>query len=522
MYDYVIVGAGSAGCVLAHRLSEDPDAKVLLVEAGGADSAREVRIPAAFSSLFRTPVDWAYDTEPQPRLKGRRLFWPRGKLLGGSSSLNAMISLRGIRADFDAWAAAGNDGWDYASVLPYFKRGENQERGASEYHGTGGPLNVADLRTVNPVSRAFVAAAVEAGLPPNDDFNGARQEGAGFYQVTQKRGARHSAAAAYLVPAFGRKNLTVWTNAHATSVIFEGTRAAGVRVVRDGAPAEARASREVLLAGGAINSPQLLMLSGVGPADHLRSLGIPVVADAAGVGRNLQDHLLVPIANACTRPVTLATAARFDNVVRYLVARRGPLSSNVAEAGGFTATRPGLAAPDLQLHFGPVYYLDHGFTKPNGHGFTVAPTLVAPASRGRVTLSSSDPYAAPCIDPNYFESEADLRVLVDGVELAREIIAARPLGRFRGAEVVPENDPRDRAAIAEFVRATAETIYHPVGTCRMGCDDEAVVDARLRVRGVEGLRVVDASVMPTIVRGNTNAATMMIAERASDLIRDRA
>jgi choline dehydrogenase len=516
-YDYVVVGAGSAGCVLARRLTEDAGARVLLVEAGGPDKRREVQIPAAFGKLFKTECDWDYETEPQPSLGGRRLYWPRGKMLGWSSSMNAMIYIRGHRTDFDGWRDAAGDGWDFPGVLPYFKKAEHQERGASEFHGTGGPLNVADLRTVNPLSRAFVAAAAELGHTLNPDFNGAEQEGFGVYQVTQKGGRRCSAAAAYLKPALGRPNLTVLTGAHATRVVFDGTRAAGVEYVRGGGTERAHAAREVILSGGAVNSPQLLMLSGVGPADELRRLGVAPTADLPGVGRNLQDHLIVAVAYACTRPVSLASAEAKRNIASYLLFGRGPLTSNVGEAGGFVRTDPRLRAPDLQFHFGPVYYLSHGFVRPEGHGFSVGPTLIRPRSRGRITLKSADPFAPPSIEPRYLEDEADLRLLVEGVRLARELAHTRALGGFRGAPVCEKLSTDEE--IVGHIRATAETIYHPAGTCRMGNDALAVTDARLRVRGVEGLRVVDASVMPEIVGGNTNAAVIMLAEKAADDIR---
>ena len=516
-YDYVVVGAGSAGCVLAGRLSEDVGARVLLVEAGGPDRRREVQIPAAFGTLFKTECDWDYETEPQPHLGGRRLFWPRGKMLGGSSSMNAMIYVRGHRTDFDGWRDAGNDSWDFESVLPFFRKAEHQERGADEFHGAGGPLNVASLRTVNPLSRAFVAAAVELGHTPNPDFNGAEQDGFGVYQVTQKGGRRWSAADAYLKPAFGRRNLTVLTGAHATRVLFEGTRAAGVEYVREGRTERAAAAREVILCGGAVNSPQLLMLSGVGAADELRRLGIAPVADLPGVGRNLQDHLIVAVAYACTRPVSLASAEAVRNVVSYLLLRRGPLTSNVGEAGGFVRTDASLAAPDLQFHFGPVYYISHGFVRPEGHGFSIGPTLIRPRSRGHITLRSADPFEPPSIEPCYLEDGSDLRTLVEGVRLARELAHTKALEGFRGAALCDRLSTDEE--MVEHVRATAETIYHPTGTCRMGNDELAVTDARLRVRGAEGLRVVDASVMPEIVGGNTNAAVIMIAEKAAAEIR---
>jgi choline dehydrogenase len=519
VYDYVIVGAGSAGCVLANRLTEDPGARVLLLEAGGKDVRQEIRIPVAFSKLFKTPVDWAYATEEQPHVNGRRMYWPRGKMLGGSSSLNAMIYIRGNRRDYDRWRDLGNEGWGFDDVLPYFKRAENNERGPSEYHGVGGPLNVADQRDPRPLTHAFVEAGAQLGLPRNADFNAAEQEGVGLYQVTQKNGKRHSAAEAYLKPAIDRPNLTVLTDVLADHVLFEGGRAVGVEYLRDGRAERARAEREVVLTGGAVGTPQLLMLSGVGPADHLRSLGVPVVADLPGVGRNLRDHLAVPVTYECREPVTLADAESVGNLLRYLVLKKGPLTSNVAEGGAFLRLAAGRSTPDLQFHFAPAYFMDHGFQNPDGDGFTLAPTLLDPASVGEIALRSTDPADAPAIRPNYLQEPADLRTLVDGVKLARELARTPALGRYRGAEVWPGDWARTDEDLAEHVRRHVQTLYHPVGTCRMGEDAGAVVDARLRVRGVEGLRVADASVMPGIVSGNTNAPTIMIAEKAAGLIR---
>jgi choline dehydrogenase len=518
-YDYVIVGAGSAGCVLAHRLSADPRAKVLLIEAGGPCRKQEASIPAAFPKLFKTPVDWNYSTVEQERLKGRRLYWPRGKMLGGSSSMNAMIYIRGHRSDYDGWAARGNRGWSYEEVLPYFKRSEQQSRGASHFHGAKGPLQVSDLRFVNPLARAFVAAGCELGLKENADFNGEEQEGVGFYQVTQKLGRRSSAATAFLEPALKRPNLTVVTGAHATRVIFAGRRATGVEYARDGRRETATASSEVILSGGTINSPQLLMLSGVGAGDELRAHGIQVVHELPGVGRNLQDHLFLPVAYECTRPITMEKAERFGNVINYLVFHKGPLSSNIAEAGAFLRLDPAREAPDLQFHFGAVYYLEHGFKKHPGCGFTFGPTLIRPQSVGKITLNSADPFAPPAIDPHYLAAEGDLRVLVEGIRIARRLAQCTPFDPYRGAEVYPGPEIEDDQQLAEYVRSTVETVYHPVGTCRMGDDAGAVVDQELRVRGLEGLRVVDASVMPVIVGGNTNAPVIMIAEKAADLVR---
>ena len=517
-FDYVIIGAGSAGCVLAHRLTEDPKTTVLLLEAGGPDTKREIRIPAAFTKLFKSPCDWAYYTEPQVHLHHRRLYWPRGKVLGGSSSTNAMIYIRGHRYDYDHWHASGHAGWSFAEVLPYFKKAEDQERGASDYHGVGGPLRVGDLRYVNPLARAFVEAALELGYPLNDDFNGRAQEGFGFFQVTQKNGQRHSTADAYLRPALGRANLTLRTGAQATRVVFEEKRATGVEYIQNTELRVARTAREVLLCGGTINSPHLLMLSGIGPADPLRALGISVVANLPGVGQNLHDHVIVAVAYECTQPVTMAAAETIGNLLKYLLFKRGMLVSNVAEAGGFVKTRPDLPAPDLQFMFGAVYYLHHGFDRPDGHWYTIGPTLIHPQSRGSITLRSSNPLEPPAIQPNYFSSEADLRLLVEGVKLGRRIGEAKKFDAFRGREMHPGPAAQSDEAIAEYVCNTCETVYHPVGTCKMGNDPMAVVDARLRVHGVEGLRVVDASIMPEIVGGNTNAPTIMIAEKAADLI----
>jgi choline dehydrogenase-like flavoprotein len=518
-YDYIIVGAGSAGCVLAARLSEDPQASVLLLEAGGPDDAREIHIPAAFSKLFKGPLDWNYETEPEPRLNNRRLYWPRGKVLGGSSSINAMIYVRGNPLDYDCWKSFGNDGWGFADVLPYFKKSENQERGASEFHGTGGPMNVADLRTVNPLTQAFLAGAEELGILRNPDFNGARQEGAGLNQVTQRDGRRVSAADAFLKPAMKRPNLTVLTRVHATRAHLEKNRAVGIAYVNEGAAQEARARGEVILAGGSINSPQLLLLSGIGPADEVRRSGVTPVHDLPGVGKNLQDHLMVSVGSLCTKAVSLESAESLGNFMRYIFLKSGPLVSNVAEAGLFLRTRPDLRVPDLQLLFGPAYYVNHGLTRLQKHAFGFGPTLITPESRGEITLRSPNPLEAPAIRANYLASDADLRTLVEGVRLARRIVATKAFDPYRGEEMTPGKSVASEEEIADFIRAESQTLYHPVGTCKMGNDAAAVVDARLRVRGLDGLRVVDASVMPKIPAGNTNAPTIMIAEKAAEMIR---
>lgn len=519
-YDYIVVGAGSAGCVLAARLSEDPRVRVLLLEAGGDDSAREVRIPAAFSRLFKSERDWNYSTEEEPCLNGRRLYWPRGKMLGGSSSMNAMIYIRGNPSDYDGWKNLGNDGWGWADVLPYFMKSENQERGGSPFHGAGGPMSVSDLRCVNKLTRAFVAGALETGIPANEDFNGTVQDGAGFYQVTQENGARQSAADAYLKPALRRRNLTLQTKAHATRLIIERNRAAGIEYVRNDAIQKANAESEVILAAGAVNSPQLLLLSGIGPSGETKKAGVAPREELPGVGRNLQDHPMVSVGYLCEKPVSLASAESLPNVVRWLIFRSGPLASNVAEGGAFVRTQANLPAPDLQILFGPAYYVNHGLERRKEHCFGFGPTLIRPESRGSVSLRSANPFDAPAIRPNYLSTEHDVRVMVEGVRRSREIANTKAFKPYRGAELHPGSKIATTEQVADFLRANMQTLYHPVGTCKMGSDAMAVVDQRLRVRGIEGLRVADASVMPRIISGNTNAPAIMIAEKAADMIRE--
>jgi choline dehydrogenase len=521
-YDYIIVGAGSAGCVLASRLTEEPRTRVLLLEAGGADKAREIHIPAAFSKLFKTAIDWNYSTEPEAQLHNRKLYWPRGKVLGGSSSINAMIYIRGNPLDYDHWRDLGNPGWGFADLLPYFKKSEDQERGASDFHGVGGPIRVADPRCVNPLTRAFLAAASEIGIPSNPDFNGAAQEGAGLYQLTQKNGARCSAVDGYLKRALGRPNVTVLTGAHVARVSIENGRASGVEFLRDGALNTARADAEVILAGGTVNSPQILMLSGVGPADELRRFGIDVVQDLPGVGENLQDHPMVSVGYFCTQKISLDGAETLANLLRYLMFKSGPLTSNVAEAGLFLRTRVGAQTPDLQLLFGPAYYRAHGLVRRKEHCFGFGPTLITPESRGTVALRSTNALDAPAIHANYLSTDADLRTMIEGVRLARRLAHAKAFDPFRGEELHPGLNAKSDDDIVEFLRNELETLYHPVGTCKMGNDSLAVVDARLRVRGIERLRVVDASIMPVVPAGNTNAPVITIAEKAVPMIREGA
>jgi choline dehydrogenase len=519
MYDYIIIGAGSAGCVLANRLSEDPSVKVLLLEAGGRDNRKEIHIPVAFSKLFKGPCDWTYFTEPEPQLGNRALYWPRGKVLGGSSSINAMIYIRGHRADYDQWRDLGNPGWGYADVLPYFKKSEDQEHGASEYHGASGPLHVRDLRTVNPLADAFIAAGEEAGFQRNPDFNGASQEGFGLYQVTQSEGKRHSAAGAFLHPVMSRKNLTVRTDVHVFGIYFEGKRAAIVSFQQGSGSLQERAEREIILCAGAVGSPQLLMLSGIGPAENLRQMDIPVVCDLPGVGRNLQDHPACAVVYECTKPVSLANAEEYSNMMRYLMFKKGPLTSNVAEAGAFIKTSVQSQVPDLQFHFGVGYFVEHGFQQIQGHAFTIGPTLLHPHSRGEIRLRSSNPLDAPSIRANYYADPRDIETMLEGVKLTRTLASTKAFDIYRGAELHPGPEAKDDSALRAHIARFTETLYHPVGTCKMGQDAAAVVDSELRVHGIEGLRVVDASIMPTVIGGNTNAPTMMIAEKAADLIK---
>jgi len=515
--DYVIVGAGSAGCVLANRLTEDPDIRVTLIEAGGKGRHPNISIPAAFAKQFKTRLDWDLETDPEPHCHDRRLYMPRGKGLGGSSSMNAMLYVRGRPLDYDLWEREGATGWGWEAVFPYFLKAEDNERGASEFHATGGPLRVENERSPRRLTGRIMAAVEAAGVPRVPDYNGPEQDGVSPVQVTQKGGKRWSAADAYLRPAMGRPNLTVLTKKQVTGVQRSGGRATGVRLAGGDT---ILAGREVLVAAGAIGSPQLLMLSGIGPADHLRSVGVGVDHDLPGVGQNLQDHPYLVCVWAVTEPESLYGADKPRALFEWLLRKTGPLTSTVAEAFAFVRSRPGLPAADLQFHLAPAYFVDNGFDDYDGHAMTLGPVLVSPRSRGRVTLRSSDPSAKPQILTNALAEPEDVAALVAGVRLAREWAATEPLASATGTELFPGPGVQSDDDIEADLRRRVDLLYHPCGTCRMGTDDQAVVDPELRVHGVDGLRVVDASVFPVIPGGNTNAPTIMVAERVADLIRE--
>ena len=531
-YDFIIVGAGSAGCVLANRLSADRNHKVLLLEAGGKDRNPLFRLPMLMGKLFQSGIyNWHYYTEPVPTLNNRKLYWPRGKVLGGSSTINGMLYVRGNRHDYDRWAQMGNAGWSYDEVLPAFRRSEAHVQRRDGFHNEAGELTVTRSRGRNPLFDTFVEAGVEAGYVANDDFNGADQEGFGKYDFTIRQGKRWSTSFAFLRPALGRPNLTVETEAHLLRVLVENGRAVGVEFEQGGEVLTARANAEVILSAGTVNSPQALLLSGIGPADELSAAGIKAVHDLPGVGKNMQDHVDCVMAWQCTKPVSLYKDLRADkiafSVVQGMLLGEGITTTFPYEAGAFVRSRPDLVAPDIQLHFMPALEATANLHLPNPfkrariedvHGFTLRVGPVNPESRGEITLRSANPKDPPKIQPNYLATQFDIDTMIRGIRLTREVIGQKAFDAYRGAEVAPGPGKASDAELTQWLRATAMTTFHPVGTCKMGHDPMAVVDNKLRVRGIDGLRVADASIMPIISSGNTNAPAIMIGERCADFI----
>lgn len=515
-FDYIIIGGGSAGCVLANRLSANSNYSVLLLEAGPKDRHPFIKIPAAFFKLYKTSVDWAYYSTPQPELFNRKLFMPRGKTLGGSGSINAMIYIRGHREDYDGWASEGCIGWDYDSILPYFKKSEHNCQLKNDFHGQDGPWNIQNQRP-HPISRMFLEAGAEIGLPVVEDMNANIQECVGIHQVNVKNGARHSPAAAFLKPVLHRKNLSVKTGIRVKRIVIENKTATGVEIEHGRSTEVIKCRKEILLSAGAIGSPLILMNSGIGPASELEKHQIKPVQILKGVGENLQDHPVVPIIYRAKPKSTLDTEETAGNIMRWLFRKKGPMTSNLAEGGGFFKTNQTLNSPDIQIHFAPAFFVDHGFTRPKGNGISATPILVKPKSRGSVKLSLSNPNE-PLIDPAVFTHPEDLPVFMEGFKRVHKLLNAKALSGVIAGPFSPENEPKNDTEIEQYIRKNVELLYHPVGTCKMGTDEWAVVDPELKVHGIQKLRVVDASVMPSVTRGNTHAPTIMIAEKAADII----
>lgn len=524
--DYIIIGAGSAGCVLANRLSAKGGYRVLLLEAGPKDDYLWIHIPIGYAkTMFNPRYNWCFYTEADPGMNDRKIYWPRGKVLGGSSAINGLIFVRGQREDYERWAQLGNPGWAWNDVLPYFIRSERNQRGASALHGAAGELGVSDVSEPHELAEAFIAAAEQAGIPRNEDFNGRTQEGVGYYQLTTWRGWRCSTAVAYLKPARKRSNLRVETEALVTRVLFEGKRAAGVAYRQGDKDHQAHAKREVLLCAGALQSPQLLQLSGVGDADFLKGRGVSVLHHLPGVGRNLQDHLQVRVIHRCAEPVTTnddmkSLVRKMRMGLKFLLWRSGPLAIGINQAGAFVRTRTDVATPDIQFHFAALSADMPGAPLHDFSGFTSSVCQLQPQSRGTVMIKSSNPLEPPAMRPNYLSTEGDRQTVIAGLKVARKIAASPALQRYIVDEYMPGKDAHSDEALLEFARNTGVTIFHPSGTCKMGSDADAVVDARLRVHGLAGLRVVDCSIMPTLTSGNTHAPVVMIAEKAADMILD--